>query len=343
MPLIAVILFLCSLLAFALSAVCGGGASFILIPLLGLIFPAAQIPAALSIGTAASSISRVAVLWSGVQWNIVRWFIPPAVVAVVIGAWLLTYANPLYLEFFLGLYLILNLPFIFKSTPKETQLKKRSRFKVSLIGFLTGFVSGLTGAVGLIFNRFYLNYGLSKEQIIATRAANELILHLIKIGLYGAFGLLVPKTLVYGLLISLAAILSSFALKYLLPLIKEKIFRKIGYSAMVLSGVLLFSGAVTKIISSNNVDLNYSPISGGVETRLQWKQSNFSLEFKYEEGFELEQIVELGTLPDAKRQQVEAFILDADRFVIEEVYAFRKHYYEVYKWKNGQLIKVDIK
>lgn len=48
--------------------------------------------------------------------------------------------------------------------------------KLSSIGFLAGFLSGLTGAVGLVFNKFYSHYGLSRDQVIATRAANELLL-----------------------------------------------------------------------------------------------------------------------------------------------------------------------
>ena len=82
-----------------------------------------------------------------------------------------------------------------------------------LIGAAAGFVSGLTGAVGLIFNRFYLGYGLGKEQIIATRAANEIVLHIIKMVLYGLFGLLSPVAFGYGLLIGAAALLATWLVR----------------------------------------------------------------------------------------------------------------------------------
>src|ERR1700741_3011214 len=109
------ILFVCAAFAFALSAVCGGGASFILIPLLGWIVPGAQVPAVLSIGTAASSISRIITFYSNIRWKIVIWFVPPAIPAVWLGAWLLTYLNPVYLELILGIFLLSNLSLIFKS------------------------------------------------------------------------------------------------------------------------------------------------------------------------------------------------------------------------------------
>ena len=43
-----------------------------LIPLLGLALPASSVPGALSIGTAMSSASRLAVFRSAVRWDIAR-------------------------------------------------------------------------------------------------------------------------------------------------------------------------------------------------------------------------------------------------------------------------------
>jgi uncharacterized membrane protein YfcA len=40
-----VILFICALLAFSLSAVCGGGAGLLLMPAIGFYLPSAQLPA----------------------------------------------------------------------------------------------------------------------------------------------------------------------------------------------------------------------------------------------------------------------------------------------------------
>ncbi len=54
-----IIIFICSFLAFAISAICGGGAGLMLIPILGALLPMNQVPAALSIGTFTSSASRI--------------------------------------------------------------------------------------------------------------------------------------------------------------------------------------------------------------------------------------------------------------------------------------------
>lgn len=57
--MVVVLVFVASFLAFILSLVAGGGAGLVLVPLLRLILPVASIPGALSIGTAASSVSRI--------------------------------------------------------------------------------------------------------------------------------------------------------------------------------------------------------------------------------------------------------------------------------------------
>ncbi|MDB5063243.1 MAG: hypothetical protein JWP67_3086 [Mucilaginibacter sp.] len=337
-------LFICAFIAFLLSAVCGGGASVILIPILGIVIPGVQIPAALSLGTASSSLSRIAILWKNIRWDLVKWFIPPAIFTVWLGALLLSYVNPILLELILGLFLLSNIPYIFKKQPShKTHQPKNNVSVIVIIGLATGFVSGLTGAVGLIFNRFYLTYGLTKQEIVATRAANEVILHIIKLGLYASFGLLTTKAFTYGGLIAIAGIISSFMIKYLLPLISEKIFQKIGYSAMVLSGIFLFAGGLSKITSNNNLQVGFSPISGGLETSVQWKNNDFKLEFEYDEGFEIEQKIALSAIPANIHSRIVPYIKNADTYLIEEVFGFRKHYYEVYLWKNGKLSKHDIK
>ncbi|QEM13616.1 sulfite exporter TauE/SafE family protein [Mucilaginibacter rubeus] len=336
------LLFIIALLAFILSAVCGGGASMILIPVLGLVVPNAQIPVALSLGTASSSLSRVAVMWKSIRWDLVKWFIPPAIPTVWLGAWLLTYVNPVFLQLLLGLFLLWNLSSLFKKQPVLKVREHQSNVAVLLIGLATGFVSGLTGAVGLIFNRFYLTYGLSKQEIVATRAANEVILHLIKLGLYASFGLLTNNSVIYGVIIAIAAVISSFAVKYVLPLISDRLFQKIGYAAMVISGCFMTYGAV-RDIASGNLRISIVTISGGLETSVQWKESDFKLELEYDEGFEVEHAITLNELPPVFRPKVTALIEGADKYLIEEVNGFRKHYYEVYTWRQGKLSKYDVK
>jgi uncharacterized membrane protein YfcA len=50
-----------------------------------------------------------------------------------------------------------------KIKANETNEKASPKYVLAIIGFLAGFVSGITGAVGLLFNRFYLKFGLKRR------------------------------------------------------------------------------------------------------------------------------------------------------------------------------------
>ncbi|MDJ1470329.1 sulfite exporter TauE/SafE family protein [Xanthocytophaga flava] len=335
-------LMICALFAFSLSAVCGGGAGLLLIPLLKTLLPASNVPAALSIGTAMSSISRIAVFKSHIQWKIVSWFVPAAVPAVWLGAWLLKYLNPLYLELILGLFLVSNLPMLFNSKKESGSTRQLPVFYLSLIGAAAGFVSGLTGAVGLLFNRFYLRYGLTKEQILATRAANELLLHLIKIFLYAMLGLLTRDVLILGGLIAIAAIASSWGMKWLLSKINDSWFKRLGYGAMIVSGISLLTGATNRLMETNQAHINLIPVSDGIQTQVQWREGSFLLEFEYDEGIEFETRIDIEDLPEVEQNIALRIGQNADKVIIEEVFGINKHYYEVYVFKDGKITKTDI-
>lgn len=335
-------LFVGALLAFALSAVSGGGAGLLLLPLLNALLPGAQVPAALSLGTASSSVSRILAFRQHIRWDVVAWFVPPALPAVWLGAWLLQYVNPLYLELLMGGFLLANLPLLFRPAGELRTIHPLGRPWLLALGAATGFVSGLTGAVGLLFNRFYLRYGLNKEQIVATRAANEVLLQVVKLGLYASFGLLSNRALSLGAIVAVAAVLASGVMRWLLPRLSEDLFRRIGYGAMVVSGLSLFSGTGVRLLTTSPLHLSLQPISGGLETQWQWKQGWFALEFEYDEGPEYERTITLQELPAARRAQAHQLSLGADKVTAEEVFGIGKHYYELYVYRGGQLSKYDL-
>lgn len=217
--MIVALVFLAAFLAFIVSAVAGGGAGLVLVPLLRLILPVASIPGALSIGTAASSMSRIVLFRDRIRWDVVRRFVPTALPAAALGAWLLTLFQPVYVEFLLGCFLLLNLPALFRRAPAPGSEAPLSPARLPLLGAAAGLLSGFTGAVGVVFNRAYYRLGLSKDEIVATRATNEVLLHLLKIALYAAFGLLPRSALVAGALVAVAAVLASLASRRVLGLL----------------------------------------------------------------------------------------------------------------------------
>ena len=333
------LLLLATILAFWISAICGGGASLILIPLLNLTLPSSVVPFSLTIGTFTSSASRIAVFKRSINWKIFFWFVPFSIPAVLLGAWLMKFVNPTYLQFFVALFLVANVTELFRSKKNtENEEKPYPKYVLALVGFFAGFISGVTGAIGLLFNRFYLRYGLTKEEIVATRAANEIFLHLIKLIIYILLGLYSKSAFWLGIAIAIGAIISSFSVKFILPYLSEFIFRKIGYGAMVFSGITLLVSTSQQILKHDKLSLN----SGLKEATIKWQQSSLDLEYSFDGGLEVERSIQQNELPENLKLKYNKLTEEYDKIFLEKVFKLGKDpSYEFYCYKDDTLTKYD--
>ncbi len=339
------LIFVVALLAFGLSTLSGGGAGLLLLPVLARVLPASSVPAALTVGTATSTVSKLALFWRRIAWPVTRRFVPGAVPGVLLGAYLLKYLNPLYLEVFIGLFLLSNLPAALRrSAPDEAGAtpERAGWLKLSIIGFLAGFLSGLTGAVGLLFNKFYFRYGLSRDEVIATRAANEVLLHGIKLGLYLYLGLLTGPAWRAGAVVAVAAVLATAGAKRLVKYLSESLFQRIGYAAMVLSGVFMLGSATQELRSTQNLRASTRVFGGDLEITGWWRSTSLTLELEMDESPAIEQPVPLADLPASVRAAIGRLPKQRPIVKVEEVWKLNHHYYEVYLNDQGRVYSVDI-
>jgi uncharacterized membrane protein YfcA len=173
-------------------------------------------------------------LWPHIRWCVVAWYIPGATAGALLGAWLLMSMQPQWLELAVAAFLI--------STVWQYRLGRRSvSFSVSLpvfvpVSFCSGLVSGVVGASGLLANPFYLNYGLVKEEMLATRGVNSLAIQLVKLTSYGAFGVLDWRLVTYGLAAGFGAMLGIYLANRWLTSISKQRFRQLAVLAMAFAG-----------------------------------------------------------------------------------------------------------
>jgi uncharacterized protein len=337
--LVVALVFVAAFLAFVASSVAGGGAGLVLVPLLRLILPVPSIPGALSIGTAVSSLSRILLFRDRIRWDIVRRFVPTALPAAGLGAWLLTRFEPAYVEFLLGCFLLLNLPALFRRAPAVADAGPVPLHRLPLLGAVAGLISGFTGAVGLVFNRAYYRLGLSKDEIVATRATNEILLHILKIALYGWFGLLPRSALVAGALVATAAVLASFASRYLLASMGEGLFRRLGLLAMVASGVAMFSLSGGQILRIHNAWVQFAAPGDEREIQLYWGGSRrAAIEREGDGRYVFERAIPIASLPAAVRTQLPRIAPPEAIVLVEQVGSGAGTYYEIY-YRDGRTIR----
>jgi len=239
----------------------------------------------------------------------------------------------------MALFLVGNLPFLLKKD-KNNKVKNLPNYSHLIwIGVLAGFISGITGAVGVLFNRFYLKFGLSKESIVATRAANEIILHLIKIILYACFGLIGLKVIYIGLAVAVAAVFSTWLMKSLLPKISYNGFRKMGYAAMVVSGFFMIQHSGSNLMQSNQAKMIFVTKEKGIKTKLFWQDQRYTLELDTKKGYEFEKTISIDSLDETRKYFVLNQNVTSDNIVIESVHKLGSKTYEAYYYHNKILVE----
>jgi uncharacterized membrane protein YfcA len=95
------------------------------------------------------------------------------------------------------------------------------------------------GASGLLVNPFYLNHGLMKEAMLATRAVNSLAIQLVKIAAYVAFGVLDWRLARHGLVAGAGAIAAIWLANPWLRHLSSYRFRQFAVFVMLFGGLLI--------------------------------------------------------------------------------------------------------
>lgn len=134
---------------------------------------------------------RIILFWKNIQWRIVKYYLPSAIAGTVLGAWIFANLKIEWLQIIVGLFLISTI-FQYRFGKKEKSFGMKLQWFIT-IGFFVDLFSTLVGATGPVLNPFYLNYGLEKEKMIATKTINSFLTGLVQISSYAALGSLTNK------------------------------------------------------------------------------------------------------------------------------------------------------
>ena len=234
------LLVLLGVVAFVFSTVAGGGGSLLLVPVLNWLIGVEQTAPVLNLGTLIGRPSRLVIFWRHIQWRVVAYYAPAAIVGAWLGGWLFANFRLEWLQIGVGLFLI--------STVWQYRFGKRERsFPMRLawfvpLGLLVSVLGTIIGALGPVLNPFYLNLGLDKEDLVATKTANSFLMGLSQLGSYTFFGLLTGELWVYGIALGIGATVGNLIGKRFLTGMKSLTFRRMLLAFMFVSGVLLIWG-----------------------------------------------------------------------------------------------------
>lgn len=235
MTLIDVGLFVAGFVVWTITTLSAGGGSVLMLAAASIMLKDHAIAPIITLTSMIASPARIVLFWEHIEWRVVWWYLPGATAGAILGGWIFVLVSGQFLQICIALFLV--------STAWQYRLGDRARsFPMTLPWFLpvslvVGMISAIVGASGLLANPFYLNYGLMKERMIATRAVNSLILQLTKISAYAAFGALNWDLARHGLSAGAGAVLGIWVARPWLHRLDSRRFRQIVVVVMLVSGV----------------------------------------------------------------------------------------------------------
>lgn len=223
-----------ALLASTIAAVAGFGGAVIMLPVLIWGFGLREAVPILTVAQLIGNLSRVLLNRGELKLPVIKWFSVGAIPAAILGGIVFATAPAPALTRVLGLFLLLIVVY------RHTRWGKRLR--ISLRGFLplgavSAFLSAIMGSVGPFMAPFFLAYGLVKGAYIGTEALATVVMHVVKLGVYGRYALLSVRIVLIGVAIGAVMFVGSWLGKRLLSRLPERFFPYIIEGVLVVAGV----------------------------------------------------------------------------------------------------------
>jgi uncharacterized membrane protein YfcA len=160
----------------------------------------------------------------------------PAVIFVILGAYLTAKINHTYFEIILGVFLILFSGYLLLFPHFKIEPTKRNAW---IGGIISGFAAGLLGTGGAVRGLTMAAFNLEKNIFVATSAAIDMGVDLGRSTVYAFNGFIVKETLMMIPLLLVVSFAGSYVGKLLLGKISQVRFRKI--SLFLILGIGLAS------------------------------------------------------------------------------------------------------
>ena len=236
-----------SLMTSALSAIIGMGGGILLLATLFCFLPHGQaIPVHAVVQLASNSTRILAYLGNVDRATLLRFtlgVLPGSALGLVL-LWRFgkAEASQPYLKMVVGIY-ILVAPFIPKGWGSHEEHDHRRGFTV--LGLIAGALALTVGAVGPLIGPIFARRGFVKERLIATKAACQMVTHLIKIPAFFMLGTFASGELwAYALPMAVVVIPGTLLGRRLIKFVSPSAFRVMYRGALVVAGlkVLIFDG-----------------------------------------------------------------------------------------------------
>lgn len=236
-----IVFLLLTLLAEILGTVGGFGSSVFFVPIGNFYFDFYSVLGLTAIFHLFSNLSKIVLFKKGLNKFLLLYIGLPSVLFVIIGGLISKYIIPLYLEIFLGVFLILlSLLFLYKKEWIIAASKKNS----IMGGALSGLSAGLLGTGGAIRGLTMAAFNLEKSVFIATSAFIDFMIDFSRTFVYYNNGYIHKHDLIYVPFLLVIGVLGTYIGKRLLNHIPQANFKTISLVLILIIGLVTLAKQV---------------------------------------------------------------------------------------------------
>ena len=213
----------------------GFGSSVFFVPLGNFYFDFHSVLGLTAIFHLFSNLSKIALFKKGLNKFLILYIGIPSVLFVIIGGFVSKFISSIYLEIFLGVFLIsLSALFLYRR-----ELVIAANKKNSLIGgALSGFSAGLLGTGGAIRGLTMASFNLEKSVFIATSAFIDFMIDFSRTFVYYNNGYIHKHDMIYVPFLLVIGIFGTYLGKRILHHIPQDKFRTISLGLILIIGLI---------------------------------------------------------------------------------------------------------
>lgn len=228
---------LSAVLAEVIGTIAGFGATTILVPLSSFFLPLKEAIVLVAAFHFFGTLWRTFAFSRNIDWKITLLFGIPSLMGSALGAFFLAKISVFWISKLLGIALII---YALNALLKSPLRLPKKPIILTAGGGIIGFLAGLIGTAGALRGAFFSSWKLKKEIYLGTSAAVALGADLIRVFVYQNIGLL-KLNLFLVITLAVTALLGTLLGKAIVGKIRQEVFAKIIFVALILAGLKFLS------------------------------------------------------------------------------------------------------
>lgn len=230
--------FIFVLLAFIseiIGTVSGFGSSILFVPVASLFFDFKTVLGVTAVFHVFSNLSKIALFRTGIEKDVAIKLGIPAVLFVILGAWITTFVQAQQMELYMNMVLVALAIYLLINFNKQI---KQTDTNLYTGGAASGFLAGLVGTGGAIRGIVLAAFSLPKAIFIATSALIDLGVDASRTVVYVYNGYFAKQFLILIPFLIGISFFGSYTGKLVLKFTSEKMFRYIVLITIIITSVL---------------------------------------------------------------------------------------------------------